>query len=402
MRASIVAQAAQQILENKGMAGSDGRGIATTYAELCVQANGRLTRCASLARDGRLVESVHLSDESPSLLDLCATLDFAKVDEWRTLCKANNWPQAPAIDSTAIQVINDAYGAGLPLEPLLNEYRAVMRNRDRHAAVPILRRLVQAEPNNQTWREDLTAFETRRLEEIAGETAQAENTGDIKKLTELAAEVTSASWSVAVGKELIATVEQTLRRAEILQANADCQTLIKRLTQMFAARDVGKTEEVLDQLQTLTIAHGIKLTDTTAETVTKAKSWVTTTRAAEANETAYQAAEERLAKAVEASDGAAVVSALDGIARFNRNLPQTLTKRANELVDAHKREIQRVRKLKLGGSVAAIITIIVAGLLVYQHIELQKRLKTTTQELAKLFATEDLNGLTNRRTQSRQ
>jgi len=398
MRASIVAQATQQILENKGMGGSDGRGIATTYADLCTQANERLTQCASLARDGRLVESVHLADETPSLLDLCATLDFTKVDEWRALCKANNWPVAPTIDSKAIQVMNDAYGAGLPLEPLLGEYRAVIRNRDRQAAVAILRRLVQAEPNNQTWKEDLAAFETRRLEEIATETAQAENTRDIKKLTELAAEVTSASWSIAVGKELIATVEQTLRRAEIRQANADCQTLINRLIQMFTARDVDKTEEILDQLQTLILAHGIKLVDTAEKTVTGAKSWVTTTRAAEANETACQTAAERLAKAVEAGDGAAVVTALDGIARFNRTLPETLAKRANELADAHNREIQRVRRLKLGGCLAATITILVAGLLAYQHIELQKRVKTTDYELQKLFASEDLNGLTNRLT----
>jgi hypothetical protein len=396
MRASIVAQAAQQIIENKGVAGTDGRGIATNYAELCTQANGRLTRCASLARDGRLVESVHLADESPALLDLCTTLDFPKVEDWRTLCKTNGWPLAPAIDAKAIQVINDAYGAGLPLEPLLNEYRAVMRNRDRHAAVPILRRLVQAEPHNQTWKEDLIAFETRRLEEVAAETAQAETTGDIVKLTDLAAEIASASWSVTVGKELIATVEQTLRRTEIGQAKDECQTLSNRLTKAFTERDVARTEDTLGQLQTVTIAHGISLSDEVAKQVAAARSWVNNTRTAEATEKAYKEAEERLAKAVEEGNGASAITALDNIARFNRRPPEVLAKRANDIAEEYRTATRRTRGLKLAAAIVTTITAIATGFLVYRTMALQKRAKTTDQELSNLYSKQDLNGLTNR------
>ncbi len=394
MRASVVTQAAQLLLENAG-GDTDGRGIAAAYAELCAQANERLSRCAGFARSGRLVESIHLADESPNLLELCNLLDFARAAEWRNLCGIKKWPVAQPIDADAINVLNDAYGSGMPLEPLLQEYRAAMSKRDRRSAVLILRRLAQIEPDNPTWRDDLAAFEARRIEEISTALADLDRRGALEELTALATEL-GGTWSHPVPQDLASQVEQALTRAERRHAEKDIQQYARTLADVYAAKEINRCEELLGRIDAILLAYAMQLEPDTARLVRESREWVLGTRAEEAEEQAYQQAFDRLTAAVEHGSGAGTEAALDGLARFNRKLPEGVETRALQIVENYHVDLERAQRLRVIGSVAAVLLVMGGCIWAWLTVTFGRKVQATADEISALHAAGDLRVLTNR------
>ena len=394
MRASVVTQAAQLLLENPG-GDSDGRGIAAAYAELCAQANDRLSRCAGFARSGRLVESIHLADESPNLLELCTQLDFSKAAEWRDLCGSKKWPVAQPIDADAINVLNDAYGSGIPLDPLLQEYRAAMSKRDRRSAILILRRLAQIEPDNSTWGDDLAAFEARRIEEIATTLADLDRQGALDELTALATEL-NGIWAHPVPQELVSQVERALTRAERRHAEKEIQQYALSLANAYAAKDINRCEEVLGRIDAILVAYSMHLEPDTARHVRESREWVRDTRAHEAEEQAYQQAFDRLTAAVEHGSGSEAEAALDGLARFNRKLPEGVETRAMQMVEDYHVDVARAQRLRVIGSVVAVLMVMAGCIWTWLKVTFQRQTRTIAEEVSALHASGDLRVLTNR------
>src|SRR5579859_6359233 len=62
--------------------------LATEYAALCQEANGRLRRCLDYLRHGRRSEAIQLAESQPLLLDMVTALDFPEIDDWQQVCTA--------------------------------------------------------------------------------------------------------------------------------------------------------------------------------------------------------------------------------------------------------------------------------------------------------------------------
>lgn len=151
------------------------RAMAQSYADACTEVNRRLARCGQYLRAGNSAEAIRLADTTPSLLEMCNTLDFAEREDWADLCKSLHLPSAPVIVRQNFEQLNNAYNLFRPMDELLKENRRLaLEKAPLKERIAVLKKLNDLEPQNIIWTEMIEEFEKFRIEEIQREFPDAQ------------------------------------------------------------------------------------------------------------------------------------------------------------------------------------------------------------------------------------
>ena len=150
--------------------GSDERcvDLSQEYAQVCEEVNRRLQECAVYLRGGNYSEAIRLANTTPHLLDVCATLQFSELEEWKSLCREipGTTPVEPLLGDV-IALLNGACDSASETEPLLKKLRlfALARSPVSDRLV-ILYQLDRLEPYNMIWSEMITEYESAAAAEL--------------------------------------------------------------------------------------------------------------------------------------------------------------------------------------------------------------------------------------------
>src|SRR5580658_4037494 len=104
-------------------------GLASAYAENCVDVNQRLARCQRLLQRGLRSEAIQLAESEPRLVDAILVLDFPERASWDELVAIYDLPAAPKLMVDAGVVLNEAYAQEEPLQDLLRTHRRLATQR---------------------------------------------------------------------------------------------------------------------------------------------------------------------------------------------------------------------------------------------------------------------------------
>ena len=165
-------------------------GLASAYAEACVELNQRIGRCHRLLQQGLRSEAIQLAESEPKLLDSLAALDFPERADWDELVQMYELAAAPKLSVDPAQFLNEAYAQEDPLQDLLRMHRRLALQRaPLKSRIAVMRKLAAQDANNPIWTDDLRTFEKARFREVQVEAAQAVQSRNVTALGQLLAEI---------------------------------------------------------------------------------------------------------------------------------------------------------------------------------------------------------------------
>ncbi len=199
--------------------------LAAHYAEECGLANQRLTQSCELIRQGKRKDAIKQADNFPSLVDLCAILDFRESEIWDELCqRANKVREENASSATAVTYLarapkildllalelNQAYAAS-PRVKALVKLNCLMAVADApiHDRIRVARELVETDVGIADWAVQCEALERKRHQELQDAWREAWRREDSVRLDMLKQEICSSEWKIARPPDRL--IEETLK-----------------------------------------------------------------------------------------------------------------------------------------------------------------------------------------------
>ena len=346
----------QQIVDNvRAAVYDDGGGSAEAlaqatadYAAACEEVNRRLARCATFMRRGLRSEAVRQATIEPSLLDAVAALDFPEREDLGQLCRRFRVTAPPPLALETAAELNEAFAAEHPLAGLLRWQRLLALGRSPlKLRLEILRRLMEADPEQPLWREDVLLFEAERLKQIEAEIQQAVAEENVARLAELEDELQDAAWLELPPNRLRNLAVR--QRVELGRRHARrwLAGLAEGLIAAFSASDVAEGRSLRRQWLEQAAAAGLQEGDPLREQAAPALAWLAEEDQAEERLARHRQAAASLERGLDrrspastleklhhqaTRDGPALSSALERRYQNRIRLLETATRRRSRLI----------------------------------------------------------------------
>jgi len=356
----------QRYLADSAMS-EDASGLASAYADACSKANQRLGVCANYIKQGMISESLRLADNEPPLLELCAQLDFVGVENWSALCRSRRWAVAEPLDTATLSELNEAFSSSALVEPLLKEYRLVVRAGKTRDCIRILRHLVGIHKDDPNWRSDLIAFEKKRWGELRAEFNRRKSSAGLAELLELRAEM-DGDWIAPRDESLIVEVQAFVDRFSADKAVAEAFAIVEDLSAAYAALDCDRVGDALQRYEGLRGEALFQLPARIELQVKEAAEWFRAEQKHRDERSAWESAVQQLRDAVESGSSEKIVELLNLLARHDRPVPDRLEERAKSLLEDHHQYQARRRTMTIVfASVVGLLVIVAGAMYVYDQ-----------------------------------
>ena len=333
-------------------------GLAESYAEACLNINERAYRCQELLSKGDRKKASKIARREPDLATEAREVEFRERGLWLDICEQYQFPFPDIIDMDVVDaVIDEVYGMSQALADLLQVHRrmaigrAPLRDRLR-----VLRKLCKADPTREFWKEDVYAFEARRVEELAKTAERADARGDLQGLTAVRNELSSDEWLRKPRGKLARIVEKMIEPHSRKLAIKCYERLAEDLREAHGAMDEDRCRLLMGKWYEVEHTTGSGPTDELAEAVSPIEEWLNTLQEAYEEEDAFQRTCDALDRAID--DGVAeeqIEKFSADVLRFDRGMPDLLAARVNSRVE----QIRSTARRKF----ALILTVVIAGLL---------------------------------------
>ncbi len=211
--------------------------LASSYAEACEWVNEKALLCVNILRQGNASEALRINREL-DLLENYKTLVFDDYDAWISAALTFGDVAIPPFNRRLIEELDAAQVCMRPIEEVLKSHRILALSHSPLAVrIPVLRKLVELDPRNTGWKNELRDYETARLELIYEELSRSLEYSDCVRLLK---EVEGSKWSVEIPlkvKKKIALIrkdyENRNRQKQIEQLNAKLQEKADNLLQAY-------------------------------------------------------------------------------------------------------------------------------------------------------------------------
>ncbi len=231
----------------------------------------RLKRCEDFLQKGLRSEALHLAKTEPDLLDSINLLDFQDRNVWDQSIALYGLPIAGRPSQESAAALNQAYADEEPLKPLLKKHRILALSRAPYLdRMNVIREMLQIDPSNIAFQEDLATFERWRIETIRTEMNDAKKNNKPTKILELLKEIDESPWvnsppphianeirtiSVAAKRETLfhkanAMLPQILFAAKAKDENR-CRQMLVEMEQIAAEMGWTSSDHHMIQLQTI-------------------------------------------------------------------------------------------------------------------------------------------------------
>lgn len=246
---SITQKIRKQLEQSNGLTQERLEPLAVEYASAIAKVNERLAECVGLIRKGLRSEGLQRAKMAPNLLDIAAELEFPELAEWVDILRFYGIEVPDNLDVDAVRQLNDAFLEEQPLEELLKQHRRLaIAKAPLGWRLKLLRHIADVDSMNTVWLDDIQAWETIRLSQIASEFTTLSPTPESKKeLTELQEELGYARWSVKPPAALVEKVNRLAGQLAYSSQLSDLRGIAEALHNAFAAGDEVQAEELCEQ-----------------------------------------------------------------------------------------------------------------------------------------------------------
>lgn len=345
----------RQIVAGNPNAGDLGE-IATNYFLACRDVNQRLRHAIEWTRRGLFIEARHYVEHAPDALSAAAKLDLGdQWTRWVELCTNAGVPVDLPVDAALGVELSRAYSEWAPREALVTKVRLEALGRaSLRQRLATLYQLRVADPNNQTWTDQVRDLETARAREMVREADTTRRAGDIPALRELLREAQNGPWQAGVPHRAVNTVASAASTAIGYASSKRLRELANLLHQAHGNSDENTVGELLAEWRSIIGANEAKPSPEDDADVQPIATWWDARHA----ETLRIDLGERLCAELDAA--LADQSPWLAISKIHRSLedtqvpiPPTLARRFSVRADEHRRAVAARHRL------IAIVTCIV-------------------------------------------
>lgn len=357
------------------------------YGEFCHEANVRLRRCEGCLKQGLRSEAIHLAEQSPPLLDVVATLDFAERPQLMDVVDMyfQQPPEPLLLDAAAS--LNEAYALQEPLQKVLDQHRLfALARRPLRDRLGVLRKLADLDPATPHWEDDVLVMEKARQDEMDSESRMAVAAGNVAVLQALANEAQSQVWRSEFPAGLLKTLKSRGSQTSKRQASGRLEELCAELHAAFSALDVAAALRCREEWRQAAQVAKLPADHPLAVDVAPVLGWLEDEDRKAAEEKAFTAGTVALEQALDRDY--VTIEELRRlhlpIERLNRSLPELLERRFNNRVRTLETGQTRKHRLIATGAVAAAVVVLGSiGLMIRsaQNADQTRRLTAAVEEL---------------------
>lgn len=354
--------------------------LAGRYSAYARLANVRIRRASDWISKGLRSEAVQHVEVAPNVMEIASALELGfEKRRWQQLCWDCGINDLESVSVDLAREINGAYVKHLELEPQLTKYRllciagSTVADRMR-ALIPI----AKADPENNSWREQLIDLEKARLHEILRETSAAAARNEVAKLQELLAEVSKPGWITEPPSPLRRKLQDEVRRLKAKHDSSRFADLALQLQQGLAAMDSAGVRTAVRDWEAVAAAGQARPSDDEMAVMDQARAWLA---AQDANLRRQEANAQMLAEFEKAIEDRAPYVELerlhDRLVQADASLNQTLLRRYNTYVSECKQERKHRQQLKT--IVAVGVLLLAAAGLAWKAIDASREQEITSK-----------------------
>lgn len=392
---SISQRIRKQLEQPNGLTQEKLEPLALEYSSAVSKVNQRLNECIGLIRRGLRSEALQRARMVPNVLDAAAELEFPELAEWIEILQFYGIDVPENLDVDAVQQVNEALLEEQPLEELLRQHRRLAIAKAPLAwRLKILRHIAELDSLNTVWLEDIQAWETVRLSQIATEYGQIPATPDsMPRLKALQEELNFPRWIVKPPANLIDKVNGFADRQIFLSQIGSLKGLADSLHNAFAAGDeesaIGLANQWKSNLQLLKSPPPREI----LEDVAPALDWVSQRLEDRKNIEKFEARCAKLTAILSKPDSKelAIVSAYQDVVACQMGIDPLLDQRFDTRVRELRQNAKRKQVLALTGIVAAALMIALSLGLWLWNRNYRAAVETASARLKQLIDKEELS-----------
>jgi hypothetical protein len=392
---SISQRIRKQLEQPNGLTQEKLEPLAQEYSAGVSRVNQRLNECIGLIRRGLRSEALQRARMVPNVLDAAAELEFPELAEWIEILQFYGIDVPENLDVDAVQQVNEALLEEQPLEELLRQHRRLAIAKAPLAwRLKILRHIAELDSLNTVWLEDIQAWETVRLSQIATEYGQIPAIPDsMPRLKALQEELNFPRWIVKPHANLIDKVNGFADRQIFLSQIDSLKGLADSLHNAFAAGNeesaIGLANQWESNLQLLKSPPPREL----LEDVAPALDWVSQRQEDRRNIERFEARCAKLTAILSKPDSKelAIVSAYQDVLACQMGIDPLLDQRCDTRVRELRQNAKRKQVLALTGIIAAALMIALSLGLWLWNRNYRAAVETASARLKQLIEKEELS-----------
>jgi hypothetical protein len=258
------------------------------YAAAVAEVNSRLRAAHALLRQGRRADAVHACDIEPNILECVSELDYSdqSLDAWLPTLEELGIPRPQRIQSDLASELSSAYDVGHQLASLMRQHRLLAIGRGAlDERVHVLRRIIENDPENPAWPEDLAAYEaifkselSDELERLGRLPANSITQPIASRIKKLVRQLSSGDWLEPLDGSAVRRAQAVLNSVVRIRALAELDQLAGQLADAHATGNLSRAGELMERWYELG-SHVTLPSDSPAlERATRCLDWVTEER----------------------------------------------------------------------------------------------------------------------------
>ena len=332
--------------------------IAAEYSEAVVATNRQLKDISSLLDKGLRGEAIQLAETPPDVMEVVASLDFPERDLWDDLLASLGMERPPSLNLITAEEIEEAYGDLRSLDDLLRRHRALaIAKAPLSKRIIILKRLLQKDPGNPGWTEDVETWETARLKQINGDIVSCARRKDHSGVQAILRELNS-DWSIPIPTPTFDEANRVGKQIEEEYCRKQLQAIAPKLHDALVAQDVEQGRAAREQWYQFTAGAQLTQQDQLAQETEQVFLWLQECDEREQDDDDYNQAVFELEQSL---DRKVTLEELDrliyAVERFERPMTPVLQTRVNEARQSKTNAQKRSFLLKVAAVVAGIVLI---------------------------------------------
>ena len=215
------------------------REVSRRFAALCREVNDDLEHADAFLKKGLTIDALKFDKERhPSLLSRAAALNIKRFEEWCMVCRLyENWESPQPINLDIVRRMHDAYRSTGMLAPLLEKWRAIMRDGSTGEKLEILRGICKLDPSNKAWTANLAKLELVRLEELYDEAKEAILRKDYVGLEKLFFELSSPELKAVPNAKVMEKITAVLHEYQKNQLDVRTRRLLNEIAESYSEQN---------------------------------------------------------------------------------------------------------------------------------------------------------------------
>ncbi len=231
--------------------------LARAFSEVSRPVISRLRRCDELLQKGLRSEALHLARTEPDLIEAVERLEFPNRDVWDNAIGIYGLVAAPRPSSSSAAALHRAFAEEEPLRPLLIRHRLLALARaPQIERLNNLRKLVQQDPGNLAFQDDLAQFEQGRIKAMKLEFTNARASKNIDAMIRILDEVENSPWVNPPSDSLVRDIKVLAGKAKKDKLALNASRIAIRIQTAMAATDVAECRRLMGEYASIALEFG--------------------------------------------------------------------------------------------------------------------------------------------------